>query len=71
MIGRAACRLRDNPVEPQSGQIEVLDKNVDHPNWIVLTDALVEAGGKQDALAALLALDKPRSLQPMLQEPAF
>jgi hypothetical protein len=46
MIGRAACHLRDDTPEPQSAQVEFLDKDVDHPHWIVVADVLVEAGGE-------------------------
>ena len=57
-----AGRLGIDPVKPKPGQIEFLDKNVDHPNGIVLADPVFQAFWKQRALPAIRRLNK--SLHP-------
>ena len=42
MIRRPAGELRINPVEPQIGQIELIDKYVDHTNRIVLANPVFQ-----------------------------
>ena len=54
MIRRPASRLGSH----QLAQIEFLDKNVDHPNRIVLADPVFQAFRKQRALSTIRALDK-------------
>src|SRR5207237_1848547 len=51
--------LRVNPVKPQIVQIELLDKDIDHANWVVFANPIVQAFGKQRALPTVHALDKP------------
>ncbi len=58
MIARPAGRLRINPIKPQAAKIEFIDKNVDHPNRIVVTDPVFQPIGKQGALPTIHALDK-------------
>jgi len=58
MIPRPARRLRRNPVKPQAAKIEFIDKNIDHPNRIVVTDPVFQPIGKQGALPAIHALNK-------------
>ena len=43
MIRRPTSRLRIDPVKSQLGKVEFLDKNVDHPNRIVLADPVFQA----------------------------
>ena len=58
MIRRPAGRLGSDPAKPQLGQVEFLDKDVDHPNRIVLADPVFQAFRKQRALPTIRALDK-------------
>ena len=43
VIGRSTRRLRLYSNEPKLGEIERLDERVDHANWIVLVDPVIEA----------------------------
>ena len=58
MIRRPASRLGSNPVKSQLAQIEFLDKNIDHPNRIVLADPVFQAFREQCALSAIRALNE-------------
>jgi hypothetical protein len=49
MIRRPARDLGIDPAEPKLGQIEFVDKDIDHPNRIVLTDPVFQAFRKQRA----------------------
>ena len=53
MIRRPAGCLGIDPAEPKSGQIELLDENIDHPNSIGLADPVFQAFRKQRALAPI------------------
>src|SRR5215472_5880532 len=67
MISRPPSLRRLDPVEPQSSKIERIDKRIDHSDWIVLVDPVVQAIGKQRALAAIRPLDK--ALHPIPRKP--
>jgi len=58
MIGRSPGRLRRNPVKSQAAKIELVDKNIDHPNRVVVTDPVFQPIRNQGALPAIHALDK-------------
>ncbi len=58
MIRRPAGCLGSDPAKPKLGEIEFLDKYVDHPNRIVLANPVFQAFRKQRALPAIRALDK-------------
>jgi hypothetical protein len=53
VVRRPAGCLRIYPVEPKLSQIEFVDKNVDHPNRIVLADPVFHAFRKQRALPTI------------------
>ena len=53
MIGRPTGCLGVDPVKSDLGQIEFLDKDVYHPNRIVLADRVFQAFRKQRALPAI------------------
>ncbi len=53
MIARPAGRPRLNPAKPEPAKIEFIDKNIDHPHRIVVTDPVFQPLGKQTALRAL------------------
>ena len=65
VIRRPAGRFGGDPIEPKPGQIEFLDKDVDHPNRIILADPVFQALRKQRALPAIRALNK--ALHPILR----
>ena len=58
MIRRPAGYLGIDPAEPKLGKIEFVDKDVDHPNGIVLADPVFQAFRKQRALPAIRALNE-------------
>ena len=53
MIRRPTGHLGINPTEPQLGKIECIDKDVDHPNGIILVNPVFQAVRKQRALPAI------------------
>ena len=61
MIRRAADRLRIDPAKPKIGQIQFLNKDVDHPNGIVLADPIFQAFRKQRALPRPTRIGMSRS----------
>jgi hypothetical protein len=60
MIRRAADRLRIDPAT-KIGQIQFLNKDVDHPNGIVLADPIFQAFRKQRALPRPTRIGMSRS----------
>jgi len=58
MIRRPASCLGIDTAEPKLPQIEFIDKDVNHPNRIVLTDPVFQALRKQRVLTAIRALNK-------------
>ena len=50
---RADRSPRVDPAEPKFGQIELIDKDVDHANGIVIDDPVFQTFGKQRALTAI------------------
>src|SRR5262245_4130941 len=58
MIARPASCLGSNPVKSQFRQIKLINKDIDHPNRIVLIDPVFQAFGKQCALLAIRALNE-------------
>src|SRR5207247_9550830 len=53
----AGC-LGIDPAEPKLGQIELVDKDVDDANWIVLADPVFHAFRKQSAMPTIRTLNK-------------
>ncbi len=45
MIARPAGRPRLDPAKPEASKIELIDKNIDHPNRIVVTDPVFQPLG--------------------------
>src|SRR5664279_3211465 len=58
MIRRPAGYLGIDPAEPKFGQIEFVDKDLDHANRIVLADPVCHAFRKQRALHAIRPLNE-------------
>ena len=53
MIGWPARRLGINAVETEPAEIQLIDKNVDHSNRVLLANPVLQAIGKQRRLAAI------------------
>src|SRR5450830_2083148 len=64
MIRRPARYLGIDPAKPKFGQIEFLDKDIDHANRIVLADPVCHAFRKQRALPAIRPLNEALHLIP-------
>src|SRR5208283_2423799 len=58
MIRRPTGRFGIDPAKAKLAQIELLDKDVNHPNRIVLADPVFQAFRKQRALPAIRARNK-------------
>jgi hypothetical protein len=58
MIRWSAGRLGIDPDEAELGQIEFVDKDVDHANRAVLADPIFQAFRKQRALPAIRPLNE-------------
>jgi hypothetical protein len=56
------------PAEPKLGQIEFVDKDVDHANGAVLADPIFQTFGKQRALATIRPFNE--ALHPIPRKPA-
>ena len=67
MIRRPPGRLGSNPIEAELTQIKLVDKDVDHPNRIVLIDPVFQAFRKQRALRTIRSFNK--ALHPIPQQP--
>ena len=57
MVAESACRLRRH-LEPQSRQVQLIDKHVNHANCAFFSDVIVDAFGKQGGLIAVFAFDE-------------
>jgi hypothetical protein len=64
VIARTARRFRNNPVKPQGTQIQLADKDVYHPDRIVLRDVIIEILRKQNTLLAVFTLNEALHLSP-------
>jgi hypothetical protein len=53
MVRRPAGGLGINPAKPKFGQIEPLDKHINHANRIILANPIFQAFRKQGALPAI------------------
>ena len=47
-----------DPTKPELRKIKFIDEDINHPNWIVLVDPVLQAFGKQCRLPALHSIDK-------------
>ena len=67
MIRRPASCLGFNPAEPQLGQIEFVNKDVNNLNRIVLVDPVFQALREQRALLAICAFNEaPHPILPQI-----
>src|SRR5207237_3077806 len=61
-----------DPAESKVDKIEFVDKNVDHPNRIVLTDPVFQAVGKQCALTAIHPFNEaPHLIPPHIAQESY
>ncbi len=58
MIARPAGRQWFNSLKPELTEIELIDKNIDHPNCVVVTDPVFQPIRKQRALAPVHAFNE-------------
>src|ERR1700730_15274716 len=68
MIGRPAGGLGSNPFKAELAQIEFVHKQVNHPNWIILVDPVLQAFRKERALCAIRSLNEALHPIPHRQE---
>jgi|SoiMethySBSTD1v2_1073268.scaffolds.fasta_scaffold434463_3 hypothetical protein len=66
MVRRSARRSRFNTVEAQLTQIERVDKDISHVNWIALVDEIIEVFWQECRLLSVYARNEP--LHKILQE---
>src|SRR5215469_7406576 len=64
MIPRPPGRLSVNPTELKIRQIKFIDKNIDHTNWIVLANPILQTFGEQRALPSILPFNDALHLIP-------
>jgi hypothetical protein len=58
MVGRPAGFRWDDALETQLAKVEFIDENIDHPHRVGVRHKVIQALGKQRALASMLSLDK-------------
>jgi hypothetical protein len=59
MIRRPTGRFGSDAAEPELGQIDFVDKDIDHANGIVLADPVFQGFGKQRALSTIHPFNEP------------
>src|SRR3981081_2363215 len=64
MIGGTSGRFWNHTVKAQSPEIQLIDKHVDHPHRVVLSNVVIQILGKQNALSTVFTLDEARHLTP-------
>src|ERR1700731_229860 len=72
MVGWPSCRLRLNAVKAEPAQIKLIDKNIDRPDRIILSQIVFQAFRKQRALATVIANNKARHrILPQIAEESY
>src|SRR3977135_71338 len=64
MIGWTSGRFWNHTVKAQRPEIQLIDKHVDHPHRVVLSNVVIQILGKQNALYTVFTLDEARHLIP-------
>src|ERR1700730_9673077 len=64
MIGWTSGRFWNHTVKAQRPEIQLIDKHVDHPHRVVLSNVVIQILGKQNALSTDFTLDEARHLTP-------
>src|ERR1700719_3189582 len=60
MIGWTSGRFRNHTVKAQRPEIQLIDKHVDHPHRVVLSNVVIQILGKQNALYTVFTLNEAR-----------
>ena len=66
MVRGPTCFSRDDTLETQLAKVELIDENIDHPYRVGVRHVVIQALGKQRALASMLSLDKTLHWRPLL-----
>src|ERR1700704_157605 len=64
MIGWTSGRFWNHTVKAQRPEIQLIDKHVDHPHRVVLSNVVIQILGKQNALSTVFTLNEARHLTP-------
>src|SRR4030088_571779 len=64
MIGWTSGRFWNHTVKAQRPEIQLIDKHVDHPHRVVLSNVVIQILGKQNALYTVFTLNEARHLIP-------
>src|SRR3981189_3870672 len=64
MIGGTSGRFWNHTVKAQRPEIQLIDKHVDHPHRVVLSNVVIQILGKQNALYTVFTLNEARHLIP-------
>src|ERR1700731_4290965 len=64
MIGWTSGRFWNHTVKAQRPEIQLIDKNRDHPHRVVLSNVVIQILGKQNALYTVFTLNEARHLTP-------
>src|SRR6266536_948395 len=72
MIRRPTCDLRIDPAEPELGQIELIDEDINYPNRILLIDPVFQAFRKQRDLFSIRPFNEaPHSILPQIARESY
>ena len=58
MLSRPTSFCGDNTLETESTKVEFIDEHIDHTSRVGVRHIVIQALGKQHALASMLSLDK-------------
>src|ERR1700730_6474745 len=64
MIGWTSGRFWNHTVKAQRPEFQLIDKLVDHPHRVVLSNEVIQILGKQNALYTVFTLNEARHLTP-------
>src|SRR5712672_3255810 len=64
MIGWTPGRFWNHTVKAHRPEIQLIDKHVDHPHRVVLSNVVIQILGKQNALYTVFTLNEARHLTP-------
>src|ERR1700730_9143807 len=64
MIGWTSGRFGHHTVKAQRPEIQLIDKHVDHPHRVVLSNVVIQIPGKQNALSTDFTLDEAHHSHP-------
>src|SRR5207247_8083050 len=71
-IRRPTCNLRIEPAEPELGQIELIDEDINYPNRILLIDPVFQAFRKQRDLFSIRPFNEaPHSILPQIARESY